>query len=168
MFEKIKKIFLRSKKRGIFISHPDFLDMGEYVYIGSGAKINSRGGVSIGVGTIIASRLTIHTVNHNYKNRQLLPFDDKSYLCRVDIGEYVWIGDNVMICPGVKIGDGSIVAMGSVVTKDVAKCSIVGGNPAKLIRQLDIEEFNELRNKNSGYMKAKESLSFENVYKREK
>jgi maltose O-acetyltransferase len=168
MFEKIKKLFIKKKAASIFISHPECFYKGENVYIGSGAKINSRGGVTIGSGTVIATRLTIHTVNHNYKNRTLLPFDEKSYLCSVDIGAYVWIGDNVMICPGVKVGEGAIVGMGSVVTKDVPKCSIVGGNPAKLIRQLDIDEFNDLKSRNASYMKAKESPSFENIFEREK
>lgn len=168
MFKKIKKAFLGRKGPDIFISHPDLFNKGDNVYIGSGAKINSRGGVTIGRGTIIASRLTIHTVNHNYEERSLLPFDEKSFLCAVAIGEYVWIGDNVMICPGVTIGDGCVIGMGSVVTKDVPKCSVVGGNPAKLIRHLDEQEFNDLKNKNASYMQAKELPTFKNTYVRKK
>lgn len=52
----------------------------------------------------------------------------------VVIGNDVWIGDNVTILSGIKIGDGAILAAGSVVTKDVEAYSIVGGSPAKLIR----------------------------------
>jgi virginiamycin A acetyltransferase len=51
------------------------------------------------------------------------------------IGNDVWIGYNALLMPGVKIGDGAIIASGSVVTKDVEAYSIVGGNPAKLIRK---------------------------------
>jgi virginiamycin A acetyltransferase len=52
------------------------------------------------------------------------------------IGSDVWIGLNSIVCPGCKsIGDGAIIAAGAVVTKDVPPCSIVGGNPAKVIRQ---------------------------------
>ncbi|ELA7570041.1 CatB-related O-acetyltransferase [Vibrio alginolyticus] len=50
------------------------------------------------------------------------------------IGNDVWIGVNAIILSGVKIGHGSIVAAGSVVTKDVPDYSIVGGNPAKVIK----------------------------------
>lgn len=51
------------------------------------------------------------------------------------IGNDVWIGNSVTIMPGVKIGDGAIIATNTVVTKDVEPYSIVGGNPAKLIRK---------------------------------
>ncbi|MEL6813798.1 MAG: Vat family streptogramin A O-acetyltransferase [Cyanobacteria bacterium J06598_3] len=51
------------------------------------------------------------------------------------IGNDVWIGYDVTVMPGVKIGDGAIIAAKSVVTKDVAAYSVVGGNPAKVIRQ---------------------------------
>lgn len=50
------------------------------------------------------------------------------------IGDGVWIGMRAMIMPGVKIGEGAVIAAGSVVTKDIAPYSIVGGNPAGLIR----------------------------------
>lgn len=51
------------------------------------------------------------------------------------IGNDVWIGNSVTIMPGIKIGDGSIIATNAVVTKDVEPYSIVGGNPAQLIRK---------------------------------
>ena len=51
------------------------------------------------------------------------------------IGHDVWIGYNVIVMPGVQIGDGAIIASGAVVTKDVEPYCIVGGNPAKLIRK---------------------------------
>ena len=67
------------------------------------------------------------------------PFTDKiveSYQQRGDtvIGDGAWIGMRAMIMPGVKIGEGAVIAAGSVVTKDVKPYSIVGGNPAELIR----------------------------------
>lgn len=52
----------------------------------------------------------------------------------VTVGDDVWIGSRVMILPGVKIGKGSIIGAGAVVTKDIPEYSIVGGVPAKLIR----------------------------------
>ncbi len=51
------------------------------------------------------------------------------------IGNDVWIGADVTIMPGIKIGDGSIIATKSVITKDIEPYSIVGGNPARLIRK---------------------------------
>ncbi len=57
----------------------------------------------------------------------------------VSIGNDVWIGGRAVINPGVSIGDGVIVASGAVVTKDVPSHTIVGGNPAKIIRHLELE-----------------------------
>jgi len=58
----------------------------------------------------------------------------------VRIGDGVWIGFDSCVLPGVTIGDGAIVGARSVVTEDVAPYSIVAGNPARLVRQLDPEE----------------------------
>ena len=52
----------------------------------------------------------------------------------VVIGDDVWISDRVIILPGVKIGNGVIIAAGAIVTKDVLPFAIVGGNPAKVIK----------------------------------
>nr|WP_233708843.1 hypothetical protein [Helicobacter muridarum] len=49
----------------------------------------------------------------------------------------MWVGIGVTICPGVSIGDNSIIAAGSVVTKDVPPNVIVGGNPAKVLKTLE-------------------------------
>jgi len=51
------------------------------------------------------------------------------------IGNDVWIGNSVTIMPGIQVGDGAIIATNSVVTKDVSAYSVVGGNPAKVIRK---------------------------------
>lgn len=53
---------------------------------------------------------------------------------KVYIEDDVWLGRNVIVMPGIRIGKGAIVAAGSVVTKDVSDYTIVGGVPAKLIR----------------------------------
>jgi acetyltransferase-like isoleucine patch superfamily enzyme len=55
----------------------------------------------------------------------------------IQIGNNVWIGFDACILPGVTIGDGSIVGARSVVAQDVPPCSVVAGNPARIIRQLD-------------------------------
>ena len=63
----------------------------------------------------------------------------------VIIDDFVWIGSDVTISGNVHIGEGAIIAIGSVVVKDVPRCAIVGGNPAKLIKYRDIERFEKLK-----------------------
>jgi acetyltransferase-like isoleucine patch superfamily enzyme len=58
----------------------------------------------------------------------------------ITIGEDCWFGGNVTICPGVTIGRGVTVGAGSVVTKDVEDFVVVAGNPARVVRRLDVTE----------------------------
>lgn len=60
------------------------------------------------------------------------------------MGDDVWIGENAIVCSGVTIGQGAIVAAGAIVTKDIEPYAIVGGNPAKVIKY----RFNENIRKN--------------------
>ena len=60
------------------------------------------------------------------------------------IGENVWIGSNVRICKGVTIGDNSVIAACSVVTKDVPANAIAAGNPAKIVKT-DIDKINDAK-----------------------
>lgn len=70
-------------------------------------------------------------------------FADESNKFPVVIGNDVWIGEGVSILPGIKIGDGAIIAAGATVTKDVEPYSVVGGVPAKLIKKRFTEEETE-------------------------
>ena len=116
------------------VSSPSQIDFGKKVKLGEGVFINhsltmmSIGGITIGDGTFIGPNVSIVTDNHD--------FDDILILrCQpVKIGDRVWIGEGVKILPGVTVGDGAILASGAVVTKNMPKNAIVGGNPAKLIR----------------------------------
>jgi len=78
-----------------------------------------------------AKQCLVSFVTENLFNEKNV-VDGTNYTCI--IGNDVWIGDNVLIKGGVQIGDGSIIAMGAVVTKDVPPYAIVGGVPAKIIR----------------------------------
>ena len=96
--------------------------------------------VTIGNDVMIAPNTLITTVNH-----PLNPAGRRKHLGiakPVKIGNDVWIGANVTILPGVTIGNNVVIAAGAVVTKDVADNSLVGGVPAKLIKNIpnDVEE----------------------------
>jgi acetyltransferase-like isoleucine patch superfamily enzyme len=86
----------------------------------------------------------IETQSHNYEG-ETIPYDHTFKKYEVHIGDYVWFGDRVLVCGNVTIGEGAIVAAGSVVVKDVPRCAIVGGNPAKVIKYRDIDHFEKLK-----------------------
>lgn len=108
-------------------------------HIKSGTYIECSGGVVIGRHFHCGRGLTIFSSNHNWRSTKSLPYDEKSILEPVSIGDAVWVGANVTILPGVTIGDAAIVAAGSVVVKDVGDGCVVGGNPAQVIAERDIE-----------------------------
>lgn len=87
----------------------------------------------------------IYTEGENIYNVDDLPYD--GYFNK--IGHDVWIGCNVIILPGVEIGNGAIIAAGSVVTKTIPPYALVGGNPAKFIKwrfnKTQIEELESTR-----------------------
>lgn len=106
--------------------------IGEGVFINAGCRFQDQGGIYIGDRSLIGHIAVIATLNHNMdpaKRANLLP-------AAVHIGADVWLGSNVTVLPGVTIGDGAVVAAGAVVTKDVAPNTVVGGVPAKLIKEL--------------------------------
>ncbi len=165
MRNRIKKYFLR-KKLNIYNKNIDITFDSSFgnseniiwhdnIYIGQKAYIWAIGGLEICENVIIGPRVTIHTSNHRYEDATMLPYDGCSYKKKVTIEKNVWIGDSVLIVPGVTIGEGSIVAMGSVVTKDIPKYSVVGGNPAKIIKQRNIEQYKKLDDNKMYYMKLK-------------
>ena len=88
----------------------------------------------------------IITSNHNYEGDKI-PYDEKIITKEIVIGDCVWLGNRVTIVGNVNIGDGAIIAAGSVVVKNVPNYAIVGGNPAKIIRYRFPEEIIEKLNK---------------------
>jgi len=125
--------------RSARVFHPNRLCLGSYIYIGPHCSINAQGGIRIGDGTILAPEVVILSSSHDYREGELLPFDIYDVHRPVEIGSGAWIGYRAMICPGVRIGDGAVVAMGAVVTTDVAAGHVVGGNPARTLSERDPE-----------------------------
>jgi acetyltransferase-like isoleucine patch superfamily enzyme len=119
---------------------PQKIKIGSWVRISKRCYLNGEGGITIGDGTILAPEVVILSSTHRHKQDKYLPYDEYDEFRPVTIGRGVWIGYRAMIVPGVTIGDGAIVAMGAVVTKDVEAGNIVGGNPAKIISQRDPEQ----------------------------
>ncbi len=90
--------------------------------------------VKIGCRTLLGPHVQIYTATHpmDYKIRAKRLELAKS----VSIGEDVWIGGNAVICPGVTVGNRTVIGAGSVVTKDIPSDVFAAGNPCRVIRQL--------------------------------
>lgn len=108
------------------------ISLGENVFINSGCHFQDQGSITIGNNVLIGHNVTITTLNHNEepKNRgDMIPKP-------VTIEDNVWIGSDVTIIPGIVVGEGAILAAGSVVTKDVDRRTVVAGVPAKYMRKV--------------------------------
>lgn len=124
-----------------FVTSNTFI--GDYVNF-NGMSIFGEGVVRIGDYFHSGTMCQIITSFHNYEGTQI-PYD-KTYISKpVDIGDCVWLGNNVIILGGVKIGEGAIIQAGSVVAKDIPAYSIAGGHPAIPFKMRDIEHYNLLK-----------------------
>lgn len=139
----IGKDFSMSSSSMIFCTNEDSdktttskIIIGDGVSIGEMNNIRASGGhLYIGDNCLISQFVSIICSNH--KTDIGIPIKDQMWDSKktgVTIGKDVWIGCGATILPGVKIGDGAIIAAGSVVTKDVERYKIVGGIPAKYIK----------------------------------
>lgn len=110
--------------------------MGSHVSINRYSILNGEGGITIGDHVLIGPRVIIYSQNHRF-DMPGVPFDAQGYIRKsVKIGNDVWLAANVIILPGVTIGDRVVVAAGSVVTDDVPTGSLFAGSPARLVREL--------------------------------
>lgn len=110
------------------------LIIGNNVGIAQNCFIQVRGKVEIGDNVIFGPNVSIFSENHNYDNLDLPISMQGETRKGVIIESGVWLGTRVVILDGVRVGENSIVAAGSIVNKDVPPYSIVGGVPAKMIK----------------------------------
>lgn len=118
---------------------PFYTDFGKNINVGKNVFINScccfqdQGGITIGDNTLIGHNVILATLNHDFSpnKRSIL------HPSPIVIVKNVWIGSRATILSGVTIGDGAIVAAGSVVTKNVPSNKVVAGVPAKVIKDVE-------------------------------
>jgi acetyltransferase-like isoleucine patch superfamily enzyme len=119
---------------GVWVFPGKGLTIGDDVDLALDVIITTNGEVFIGNRVLIGYRVQILSQNHNIPEMHGRIFGSGHTKAKVTIGDDVWIGANSIILPGITIGEGAVVAAGSVVTKDVLPFSIVGGVPAKIIK----------------------------------
>ena len=107
--------------------------MGGGTIIGDNCLLDARCGLVIGGDVNVSSNVSIYTEQHDHR--------DPYFRCvrgrkkEVKIGDRVWLGCNVVVLPGVTIGEGAVCCAGCVVTKDVAPYTVVAGIPAKKVNE---------------------------------
>lgn len=115
-----------------------FSDLGEGLVIGSNTGlghfnfINAQGGVYIGDNVIMGPYVKILSENHNFDDFDTLIKDQNVTRKGIVIGNDVWVGASVIILDGVTIGDGAVLAAGSVVNRNVPSYAVVAGCPATI------------------------------------
>lgn len=114
------------------------------VHVGRGTEIMAEGGVTLGRNVVISYDCVLWSIDHRYEG-ETLPYDKARLKRPICIGDNVWIGRNAIIRGGVSIGEGAVVAMGSVVTRDVPPLAVVGGNPARVLRYRSVRRYLENR-----------------------
>ncbi len=106
------------------------ISIGDHCVIDRDCQLDGRGGITIGNNVNLAPEVMILTAYHDPDDADFAGIEKP-----VVVEDYAWIATRAMILPGVTVGHHAIVAAGSIVTKDVPPNAIVGGNPARFIRE---------------------------------
>jgi galactoside O-acetyltransferase len=116
----------------VTVYHPESLSFGDQVDIGEFVVIRASGGVTIGSRVLVAA----HAVISSRQHPTALPRWSVTEDAPIAIEDDVWIGAGAIVLPGVTIGRGAVIAAGAVVTADVAPHTMVGGVPARVIKDI--------------------------------
>lgn len=132
--------FLGGFGDGAWIEPPFYCDYGYNIHLGKKVYFNFNCivldvcEVRIGDHSMFGPAVQIYTATHPADSHERAAGPE--YGRPVFIGDHVWIGGGAIICPGVTIGDRAIIAAGAVITRDVPEAVMVGGNPAKIIKDV--------------------------------
>ncbi|WP_162340594.1 sugar O-acetyltransferase [Cyclobacterium salsum] len=133
LFRKIGKDF--GIEPPFFCDYGYNIEVGDQVFFNFNCTLLDVCPITIGNRCLFGPNVQIYAATHPLESSirgSLLEFGQP-----VRIGDDVWVGGGAIICPGVHIGSRSIIAAGAVVTKEVPSDVLVGGNPARIIKNLD-------------------------------
>jgi maltose O-acetyltransferase len=155
LFQKINSLDEDSKKerkrllyqlmpkagKGLWVEPPFYCDYGYNIQTGKNVFFNFNCcildvmGVTIGNDVLFGPNVQIYTATHPLEAEARKTWLE--FARPIIIGNDVWVGGGAIICPGVSIGNGVVIGAGAVVTKSVPDNVFVGGNPARIIREID-------------------------------
>ena len=119
---------------GFNVRNPNKIQIGKRCFVNINCFIQGAGGVSIGDDVLIAPNVSFYSENHIFENSRKRINEQGFERKPIKIGNDVWIGANVVLLPGVILGDGCVIAAGAVITKSFPKNSVIGGVPGKLLK----------------------------------
>jgi len=128
----------------LLLNPPFYCDYGYNIEVGSNCLFNYNctiidvGKVKLGDFCLLGPNVSIYTAGHPI--HPALRNGNYTYGIDVEIGDNVWLGGNVIVCPGVKIGSNSVIGAGSVVTEDIPAWTVAAGNPCRVIRDITEED----------------------------
>lgn len=142
--DELLRDILGKAGKNITILQPFHCDYGKNIEVGDNFFANYNfvvldvAKVTIGNNVFVAPNVAIYTAGHpvHFEMRNTM----LEYGIPITIGDNCWIGGNVVICPGVNIGEGSVIGAGVVVTKDIPPNVIAAGNPCRVIREITDED----------------------------
>lgn len=151
----LKRRKYKSKVTRVAKSYGEDLSVNGYSYVtkstvlGNNVNFNGiamQGSAPITIGDNFHSGIQcmIITDTHNYEG-EAIPYDKTVISKEVVIEDNVWLGNRVIVLPGVTIGEGAIIQAGSVVVSDIPKYAIAGGHPAKVFKYRDIDHYEKLK-----------------------
>ena len=140
----LAKELFASAGEGAYIEPPFYCDFGFNTHVGKAFYCNydcvflDCGTITIGDHVMLGPKVALYAVSHPIDPTvRSLGYD---YPMDITIGDRVWIGGSVVVCPGVTIGENTIIGAGSVVTKDIPANVVAAGNPCRVIRPITEED----------------------------
>jgi putative colanic acid biosynthesis acetyltransferase WcaF len=121
-------------KPGIKIKFPWYLSVGDHCWLGEDVWIDNLASVTVGSHVCLSQGAYLCTGNHDWNAPNM-----KLFRRPITLEEGSWIGAKAILCPGVAVGREAIVTAGSVVTRDVPRHQIWGGNPAQFLRHRNLK-----------------------------
>lgn len=135
---RILQQLIPNQGQGLWMQPPFYCDYGYNIKLGDKVFFNFNcvvldvTYVTIGSRTLFGPNVQIYTATHPIDHKERA--SGLEYAKPITIGEDVWVGGSVVICPGVRIGDRSVIGAGSVVTKDIPADVFAAGNPCRVLR----------------------------------
>ena len=141
--ELVQELFA-SAGEGAYIEPPFYCDYGVNTSVGKNFYCNydcvflDCGKITVGDNVMLGPKVARYAVNHAID--PAVRSQGHDYPVPITIGSNVWIGGSVVVCPGVTIGDNTVIGAGSVVTKDIPSNVVAAGNPCRVIRPITQED----------------------------